>query len=83
MFPSQHDCMLGLIMVSNLQFICQAKYNRSTDFSTVPATPQQSLMEQFGTLIARLRAIKLVDSGMRRRNNSKMLVTFMVNDTNK
>ena len=78
MFPSQHSCMLGSIMVSNLQFICQAKYNCSTDFSTLPVTPQQSLMEQFGTLIVRLGAIKLVDSGMRRRNNPKMLVTLII-----
>ena len=70
--------MLGLIMVSILQFICQAKYNCSTDFSTLPVTPQQSLMEQFGTLVARLRAIKWVDPGMRRRNNPKMLVTLII-----
>ena len=78
MHPPQRGYMLCLIMVSNLQFICQAKYNCSTDLSTLPATPQQSLMEQFGTLIARLRAIKLVDSGMRRRNNPKMLVTLII-----
>ena len=78
MYPPQHGCMLCLIMVSILQFICQAKYNCSTDFSTLPATPQQSLVEQFRTLIARLRAIKLVDSGRRQRNNPKMLVTLIL-----
>ena len=78
MHPPQHGCMLCLIMVSNLQFIYQAKYNRSTDFSTSSATPQQLLTEQLGKLITRLKVIKLVNSGMRRRNNPKILVTLII-----